>query len=86
MILASRLMLYSRVTLSSGRNLASSPMHELSRMPAMMNTTIRTFEYTIQVVNGGVCTVENLKSIRADNFQVLVDDIFNADSSKRIFA
>ena len=32
MILAPRLMLYSRVPLSSGWNLASSTMHELSRM------------------------------------------------------
>mmetsp|Transcript_23867 Transcript_23867/g.35395 ORF Transcript_23867/g.35395 Transcript_23867/m.35395 type:complete len:407 (+) Transcript_23867:95-1315(+) len=54
---------------------------------ARMNAAIRTFEmYAIQGVNGGVCTVEDLKSIRADDFQVLVDDIVNADSSKRIFA
>ena len=53
---------------------------------ARMNTTIRTFEMYAQGVNGGVCTVEDLKSIRADDFQVLVDDIFNANSSKRIFA
>ena len=52
-----------------------------------MNAAIRTFEmYAIQGINGGVCTVEDLKSIRADDFQVLVDDIVNADSSKRIFA
>ncbi len=54
---------------------------------ARMNATIRTFEmHAAHGVNGGVCTVEDLKSIRADDFQVLVDDIFNADSSKRIFA
>ena len=54
---------------------------------ARMNAAIRTFEmYAIQGINGGVCTVEDLKSIRADDFQVLVDDIFNANSSKRIFA
>ena len=54
---------------------------------ARMNTTIRTFEmYAIQGINEGVCIVEDLKSICADDFQVLVNDIFNADSSKRIFA
>ena len=54
---------------------------------ARMNAAIRTFEmYAIQGINGGVCTVEDLKNIRADDFQVLVDDIVNADSSKRIFA
>lgn len=54
---------------------------------ARMNAAIRTFEkYAIQGVNGGVCTVDDLKSIRAEDFQVLVDDIVNADASKRIFA
>ena len=54
---------------------------------ARMNAAIRTFErFAIQGENGGVCTVQDLKSIKADDFQVLVDDIVNADASKRIFA
>jgi len=54
---------------------------------ARMNAAIRTFErFAIDGVNGGVCTVDDLKSIRKEDFQVLVDDIVNADASKRIFA
>ena len=54
---------------------------------ARMNAAIRTFEkYAIEGVNGGVCTVDDLKSIRKEDFQILVDDIVNADASKRIFA
>eukprot|EP00523_Entomoneis_sp_CCMP467_P002889 CAMPEP_0168744850 /NCGR_PEP_ID=MMETSP0724-20121128/14308_1 /TAXON_ID=265536 /ORGANISM="Amphiprora sp., Strain CCMP467" /LENGTH=412 /DNA_ID=CAMNT_0008792531 /DNA_START=39 /DNA_END=1277 /DNA_ORIENTATION=+ len=54
---------------------------------ARMNSAIRTFEkYAIQGVNGGVCTVDDLKAITAEDFQVLVDDIDNADVDKRIFA
>jgi len=54
---------------------------------ARMNSAIRTFEkYAIQGENGGVCTVEDLKSITASDFQILLDDILNADSEKRIFA
>ena len=54
---------------------------------ARMNAAIRTFEkFAIQGENGGVCSVEDLKSIRKDDFQVLVDDIVNADADKRIFA
>merc|ERR1712038_1465612 len=54
---------------------------------ARMNAAIRTFEkYAIDGVNGGVCTVDDLKSIRKEDFQILVDDIVNADASKRIFA
>jgi len=54
---------------------------------ARMNSAIRTFEkYAIEGVNGGVCTVEDLKSITAEDFQVLLDDIVNADADKRIFA
>eukprot|EP00544_Gedaniella_sp_CCMP2646_P009349 CAMPEP_0202480084 /NCGR_PEP_ID=MMETSP1361-20130828/207_1 /ASSEMBLY_ACC=CAM_ASM_000849 /TAXON_ID=210615 /ORGANISM="Staurosira complex sp., Strain CCMP2646" /LENGTH=471 /DNA_ID=CAMNT_0049107483 /DNA_START=23 /DNA_END=1438 /DNA_ORIENTATION=+ len=54
---------------------------------ARMNSAIRTFEkYAIRGENGGVCTVEDLKSIKAEDFQVLLDDIVNADASKRIFA
>mmetsp|Transcript_5047 Transcript_5047/g.7114 ORF Transcript_5047/g.7114 Transcript_5047/m.7114 type:complete len:407 (-) Transcript_5047:309-1529(-) len=54
---------------------------------ARMNAAIRTFErFAIQGENGGVCTVEDLKCIRKEDFQVLVDDIVNADASKRIFA
>jgi probable Rubsico expression protein CbbX len=54
---------------------------------ARMNAAIRTFEkYAIQGVNGGYCTVQDLKEISAEDFQVLLDDILNADVDKRIFA
>jgi len=54
---------------------------------ARMNSAIRTFEkYAIAGVNGGYCTVEDLKNIKAEDFQVLVDDIDNADVGTRIFA
>eukprot|EP00567_Pseudictyota_dubia_P007332 CAMPEP_0197435000 /NCGR_PEP_ID=MMETSP1175-20131217/2654_1 /TAXON_ID=1003142 /ORGANISM="Triceratium dubium, Strain CCMP147" /LENGTH=412 /DNA_ID=CAMNT_0042963913 /DNA_START=124 /DNA_END=1362 /DNA_ORIENTATION=- len=54
---------------------------------ARMNSAIRTFEkFAIQGENGGVCSVEDLKSIQAADFQVLLDDILNADVDKRIFA
>ena len=54
---------------------------------ARMNSAIRTFEkYAIQGENGGMCSVDDLKSIAADDFQVLLDDIVNADVDKRIFA
>ncbi len=52
-----------------------------------MNAAIRTFEkYAIEEGNDGVCTIDDLKSIRKENFQVLMDDIVCADASKRIFA
>jgi len=54
---------------------------------ARMNSAIRTFErFAIQGVNGGFCTVEDLKSITSEDFQVLLDDIVNSDAEKRIFA
>jgi probable Rubsico expression protein CbbX len=54
---------------------------------ARMNSAIRTFEkYAIQGENGGMCTVDDLKNISADDFQILLDDILNADTDKRIFA
>jgi len=54
---------------------------------ARMNSAIRTFEkYAIEGQNGGKCTVADLKTIGADDFQVLLDDIVNSDASKRIFA
>jgi len=54
---------------------------------ARMNSAIRTFErFAINGENGGVCTVDDLKSIKAEDFQILLDDIRNADKSKRIFA
>lgn len=53
---------------------------------ARMNSAIRTFEkYAIQGQNGGFCTVEDLKNISAEDFQILLDDILNADADKRIF-
>eukprot|EP00531_Pseudo-nitzschia_arenysensis_P010454 CAMPEP_0116132220 /NCGR_PEP_ID=MMETSP0329-20121206/9431_1 /TAXON_ID=697910 /ORGANISM="Pseudo-nitzschia arenysensis, Strain B593" /LENGTH=411 /DNA_ID=CAMNT_0003626719 /DNA_START=129 /DNA_END=1364 /DNA_ORIENTATION=+ len=54
---------------------------------ARMNSAIRTFErFAIQGENGGVCSVEDLKAITAQDFQILLDDIVNADVDKRIFA
>lgn len=54
---------------------------------ARMNAAIRTFErFAINGENGGFCTVEDLKSIRPADFQVLLDDILYADASKRIFS
>ncbi|KAL3779857.1 hypothetical protein ACHAW5_000618 [Stephanodiscus triporus] len=54
---------------------------------ARMNSAIRTFEkYAINGENGGYCTVADLKNIDAADFQILLDDILYADSTKRIFA
>merc|ERR1712232_1404499 len=54
---------------------------------ARMNAAIRTFErFAIQGENGGRCTVQDLKDIHAADFQILLDDIVNADLEKRIFA
>ncbi len=54
---------------------------------ARMNSAIRTFEkFAIRGENGGFCQVSDLKSITAEDFQVLLDDILNADESKRIFS
>jgi len=54
---------------------------------ARMNSAIRIFEkYAIGGENGGVCSVEELKAIQAEDFQILLDDIVNADTDKRIFA
>jgi probable Rubsico expression protein CbbX len=53
---------------------------------ARMNSAIRTFEkYAINGENGGFVTVDDLKNISAEDFQILVDDIVNADADKRIF-
>jgi probable Rubsico expression protein CbbX len=54
---------------------------------ARMNSAIRTFEkYAIRGENGGFCSVHDLKAITAHDFQILLDDIENADADKRIFA
>lgn len=54
---------------------------------ARMNSAIRTFErFAINGENGGVCTVNDLKSITSADFQILLDDILNADVDKRIFS
>ena len=54
---------------------------------ARMNSAIRVFDkFAIRGDNGGVCTVNDLKAITAEDFQVLVDDIVNADASKVIFS
>merc|ERR1712176_1129137 len=54
---------------------------------ARMNSAIRTFEkYAIRGENGGQCTVADLKSIEAEDFQVLLDDILYSDADKRLFA
>ena len=54
---------------------------------ARMNSAIRTFEkYAINGENGGMCTVEDLKNISSEDFQIILDDILSADTEKRIFA
>merc|ERR1712032_891888 len=54
---------------------------------ARMNSAIRTFErFAINGENGGFCSVDDLKSIKAADFQILLDDILSADVDKRIFA
>jgi hypothetical protein len=54
---------------------------------ARMNSAIRTFErFAIRGENGGYCSVDDLRSITAADFQVLLDDILYADASKRIFS
>jgi len=54
---------------------------------ARMNSAIRTFEkFAINGENGGMCSVADLKNIDAADFQVLLDDILNADVDTRIFA
>ena len=54
---------------------------------ARMNSAIRTFDrFAINGENGGVCSVSDLKNIDAADFQVLLDDILNADVNTRIFA
>jgi len=54
---------------------------------ARMNAAIRTFErFAIDGENGGVCTVDDLKSIKKEDFQILLDDVMATDSDKKIFA
>ena len=54
---------------------------------ARMNSAIRTFErYAINGENGGICSVSDLKNISSEDFQILLDDILNADVDTRIFA
>lgn len=54
---------------------------------ARMNSAIRTFErFAINGENGGICTVSDLKNISSEDFQILLDDILNADVDTRIFA
>jgi len=54
---------------------------------ARMNAAIRTFQrFAIDGENGGQCTIEDLKSIGCEDFQVLLDDITAADAEKKIFS
>ena len=54
---------------------------------ARMNSAIRTFEkYAIKGENNGLVTIDELKSIGAADFQVLLDDITAADAGNKIFA
>lgn len=54
---------------------------------ARMNSAIRTFEkYAIQGENGGVVTIDALKAIDQEDFQVLLDDITAEGSENKIFA
>merc|ERR1712222_141297 len=54
---------------------------------ARMNSAIRVFEeYAIGGKDGGECTVNDLMAITKDDFQLLVDEIDNADVEKVIFS
>ncbi|GMI36813.1 hypothetical protein TrCOL_g6995 [Triparma columacea] len=54
---------------------------------ARMNSAIRTFQkFAIDGENGGMCTVEDLKKIDAQDFQVLLDDVTSEDSDRKIFS
>mmetsp|Transcript_5661 Transcript_5661/g.11880 ORF Transcript_5661/g.11880 Transcript_5661/m.11880 type:complete len:410 (-) Transcript_5661:259-1488(-) len=54
---------------------------------ARMNSAIRIFEkYAIEGKDGGECTVSDLMAITKDDFQLLVDEIDNADAEKVIFS
>jgi len=54
---------------------------------ARMNSAIRTFDrFAIKGENGGECTVDDLKRIGPEYFQVLLDDITSADASRKIFS
>jgi len=54
---------------------------------ARMNSAIRTFErFAINGENGGECTVDDLKRIGPEDFQVLLDDITSADADRKIFS
>jgi len=54
---------------------------------ARMNSAIRTFDrFAIKGENGGECTVDDLKRIGPEDFQVLLDDITSADASRKIFS
>merc|ERR1712232_753199 len=53
---------------------------------ARMNSAIRIFEkYAIQGVNGGSCSAQELMAISREDFQLLVDEIDNADVDRVIF-
>ncbi|GMH58889.1 hypothetical protein TrVE_jg4133 [Triparma verrucosa] len=54
---------------------------------ARMNSAIRTFDrFAMQGENGGCCTVDDLKRIGPEDFQVLLDDITAADAGQKIFS
>ncbi|GMH58137.1 hypothetical protein TrRE_jg5405, partial [Triparma retinervis] len=54
---------------------------------ARMNSAIRTFQkFAIDGENGGQCTIDDLKRIDAQDFQVLLDDVTAEDSGKKIFS
>ena len=53
---------------------------------ARMNAAIRTFDkFAINGENGGVCTVDDLKRVTAEDFEVLYKEI-TTDTDKKIFS
>eukprot|EP00520_Triparma_pacifica_P012579 CAMPEP_0118632842 /NCGR_PEP_ID=MMETSP0785-20121206/669_1 /TAXON_ID=91992 /ORGANISM="Bolidomonas pacifica, Strain CCMP 1866" /LENGTH=378 /DNA_ID=CAMNT_0006523657 /DNA_START=138 /DNA_END=1274 /DNA_ORIENTATION=- len=54
---------------------------------ARMNAAIRTFQrFAIDGENGGNCSIDDLKRIGAQDFQVLLDDVTAEDSDRKIFS
>merc|ERR1711968_305932 len=52
---------------------------------ARMNAAIRTFQrFAIDGENGGNCSIDDLKRIGAQDFQVLLDDVTAEDSDRKI--
>ena len=65
---------------------ASNPLSTQGDVAASLVADFQIPTFAINGENGGECTVEDLKSIAPEDFQILLDDILNADTDKRIFA